>query len=115
MIEEPAALLALLIAAHFLCDYPLQGDWLSQAKNHNIALVSGETIWPLALFGHAAIHAGAVLLITNSLMLAAFEIILHSLIDYAKCDGRLTYNGDQIMHLLCKVVWFVAASFWMFQ
>ncbi|MFM1977463.1 MAG: hypothetical protein RL145_2309, partial [Pseudomonadota bacterium] len=30
---NPLSLLYLLIVAHFICDYPLQGDFLSKAKN----------------------------------------------------------------------------------
>lgn len=29
----PELMLTALIAGHFLCDYPLQGDFLSKAKN----------------------------------------------------------------------------------
>ncbi|WKA31626.1 DUF3307 domain-containing protein [Bradyrhizobium roseum] len=97
--------LFLLVAAHALCDYPLQGDWLSKAKNPTLDLVAGEMIWPLALLSHATIHAAAVLFITGSPWLAACEFFTHALIDYEKCRGLLTYNGDQILHLLCKALW----------
>jgi hypothetical protein len=95
---------AALFAAHFLCDYPLQGDWLSKAKNHKLDLV-GEKIWPLCLVGHAAIHAAAVMLIIGSAWIACFELIIHTATDYAKCDGRIGYNTDQYIHLACKIIW----------
>lgn len=95
----------LMLMAHGLCDYPLQGDWLSKAKNHKLSLVPGETIWPMALAFHAGIHAGAVYLITGSALVASLEFICHSAIDYAKCNGRLTYNQDQLLHIVCKVGW----------
>ncbi|WP_152045451.1 DUF3307 domain-containing protein [Aureimonas psammosilenae] len=94
-----------MLALHALCDYPLQGDWLSKAKNHKLTLVPGEAIWPGALACHAGIHASAVWMVTQSWLLAAFELIAHSVIDYAKCDGRLSYNQDQAMHVGCKVTW----------
>ncbi|MCA0318192.1 MAG: DUF3307 domain-containing protein [Proteobacteria bacterium] len=100
------AFLAMLIA-HAVCDYPLQGDWLSKAKNHNLSLVPGEVIWPHALAAHAGIHAGAVWFLTGSIVLGALEFVAHCLIDWAKCDGRLSYNQDQALHVLCKVVWAV--------
>jgi hypothetical protein len=98
------ALLWMLIA-HALCDYPLQGDWLSKAKNPSLTLVSGEEIWSLALMSHAAIHAGAVKLITGSWVLASFEFFAHVWTDYAKCRGYIKYNADQCIHLGCKACW----------
>ncbi|MFD1330793.1 DUF3307 domain-containing protein [Methylopila musalis] len=98
-------ILGLLLAAHALCDYPLQGDWLSKAKNHTLGLVPGEAIWPGALAAHAAIHGAAVGLITGSLWLALAETVAHAAIDYAKCDGRLSYNADQALHVACKLAW----------
>ncbi len=97
-------ILILMLVAHGVADYPLQGDWLSKAKNHKMDLV-GETIWPMALGQHAAVHAGAVYLITQSWLLASLEFISHAIIDYSKCDGRIGYNTDQILHVFCKIVW----------
>jgi hypothetical protein len=99
--------LFLMLAGHALADYPLQGDWLAKAKNHKLDLVPGESIWYLALWSHALIHALAVFLATGSPMLAFFEQVAHMVIDYAKCDGRIGYNTDQGLHIACKVVWFV--------
>lgn len=99
------ALLWMLIA-HAVADYPLQGDWLSKAKNPTLDLVPGQTIWPLALLSHAAIHAGAVKLATGSWVLAGCEFAAHTAIDYWKCRGGLSYNGDQVLHIVCKVFWF---------
>lgn len=99
-----ATLLALL-AVHALADYPLQGDWLAKAKNHKLSLVPGETIWPMALASHSLIHALGVYLVTSSLLMASFELVAHAAIDYGKCDGRLTYNQDQVAHVVCKLVY----------
>ena len=111
-----------LLAAHAVCDYPLQGDWLSKAKNPMLIFdpVKGlrrsedgdvysrdflEHIWPLALASHALIHAVAVQLITGSVALGAAEFVLHFIIDYAKCKGAFGYNVDQYLHILCKLAW----------
>lgn len=98
------ALLWMLIG-HAAADYPLQGEWLSKAKNPTMTLVPGETIWPGALISHAAIHAGAVKLATGSWLLAGFEFVAHCAIDYSKCVGRFGYNVDQALHVVCKIVW----------
>jgi hypothetical protein len=44
----------LMCVAHFLCDYPLQGDWLAKAKNPMLTPVEGESIWKGAMAGHCA-------------------------------------------------------------
>lgn len=97
--------LLLMLIAHAIADYPLQGDWLSKAKNHTLVLVPGETIWPGALASHCLIQAGGVWLVTQSWTLAALEFFAHVVIDYAKCSGKITYNQDQALHVACKFAW----------
>lgn len=94
---------ALMVAAHALADYPLQGDFLAKAKNHT-APIPGVP-WYQALTAHSAIHAGAVGVITGSLWLGLAEFVLHAATDYAKCDGRISFNTDQAIHIACKALW----------
>lgn len=96
-------LLLLLFAGHALCDYPLQGDFLAKGKNHK-APFAGMAAWQL-LLAHCLIHMGMVLLITGSAWLALAEMVIHYATDYAKCDGRITFNQDQAIHYGCKVLW----------
>lgn len=95
--------LALLVFAHFLADYPLQGDFLAQAKNRNTDL--GKMFWPHALTAHSVIHGGFVMLITGSVWLGLAEAVVHGVTDAAKCDNRITLNTDQFIHIACKVAW----------
>lgn len=104
---DPLALFALMVAAHCVADYPLQGDFLAKAKNRT-APVPGVP-WYQALGAHAAIHGGAVGLVTGSVTLGVCEAVAHALIDDAKCAGRLSYNQDQALHIACKAVWVAAA------
>jgi hypothetical protein len=94
-----------LCIVHALLDYPLQGDWLSKAKNPTLTLVPGETIWPLALTSHAAIQAGGVWIITGAWQLAVSEFLAHWTIDYLKCKKYFSYNHDQMLHIACKALW----------
>lgn len=96
-------LVLLLLAAHALCDYPLQGDFLSTAKNRQAPLPGVP--WFQALGAHALIHAGAVLVLTGVWWLAAFEAVAHAAIDDAKCAGRISFNTDQALHVLCKLAY----------
>lgn len=95
--------LALLLVAHALADYPLQGDFMARAKNPTAPLPGVP--WPWIMSAHAAIHAGFVGLITGSLLLGVLEFIAHWWIDYEKCRGRLTFGQDQSLHLWCKLMW----------
>jgi hypothetical protein len=99
--------LFLLLSAHCLCDYPLQGDFLSKGKNRRTNPFATWMPWYLCLIAHAFIHAGAVLLITNSLLCAFGELILHSVIDYLKCSGKFNAVIDQLLHLTCKILWVI--------
>jgi len=100
-------ILILLIAAHALCDYPLQGDFLARGKNHT-APIPGVPWWQ-AMWAHCAIHAGAVFLILGLWWLALAEFVIHFATDRAKCAGRISYNEDQTIHIGCKLVWFIIA------
>lgn len=105
-------ILLLLIAGHALADYPLQGDFLSKAKNHKSPIPGIP--WYQALLSHSAIHGGMVGLITGSIWLGLAEFILHNLIDYGKCDGKITFNQDQALHIVCKLAWVAAMILWTF-
>lgn len=98
-------LLFWLLVGHAIADYPLQGDFLSKAKNHRAPLPGIP--WMQALFWHALMHGGAVAYLTGSIGLGVAETVIHCGIDYLKCDGRTNLNVDQALHVLCKVGWVV--------
>lgn len=104
---SPALLLVALLTAHALCDYPLQGDFLSKAKNRN-APIPGVP-WQQALGAHSLIHGGAVALITGIWWLGLAEAVIHWVTDDAKCRGEISFNADQAIHVVCKLVWWVIA------
>jgi hypothetical protein len=112
------AMFALAIG-HALADFALQGDFLSQAKNRHadVARFFGERsqprgLWVHALTAHALIHAGTVWLITGSVVLGTIELIVHWLIDYAKCENWTSFSTDQLLHLACKAgyAWLLATG-----
>lgn len=99
-------LLLLLFAGHALCDYPLQGDFLSHGKNR---LLKGIP-WYQCLFSHALIHSGMVYIVTRymgyaSLSLALAELVIHAATDYTKGRGKISFNTDQGIHFACKLAW----------
>lgn len=98
-------ILALLIVGHALADYPLQGEFLSRAKNHHKP-IPGVPWWQ-ALLAHSTIHAGFVGVITGSFWLGLAELVIHAATDHAKCAGRISFGTDQAIHVACKVLWVV--------
>lgn len=102
-----------LILAHFVCDYPLQGDNLAQGKNPNLDPKRYGVNWQYWLAAHAATHGMAVSLLTGKPILGAIETILHSLIDFGKCEGKFGLHVDQALHFLCKAgYWFAITRGW---
>jgi hypothetical protein len=86
-------LLFLLLAAHALCDFALQNDYVAREKANSLVVMAS----------HAVLHGAAVTLLTGSLVLGCVETVLHAAIDTAKCRGRIGFNTDQLLHVACKV------------
>ncbi len=103
-----------LCIGHALADFPLQGEYLATAKNrHLLARLQDParpvSIWVSCMLAHCLIQAGFVWIITGSSLFALVELILHWIIDVAKCGGRTSFNQDQMLHLLCKVGYVLVA------
>ena len=96
------ATLILLFAGHALCDFPLQGQFLSDAKNRHKSV--GEH-WARALFAHSMIHCAMVYMVTGSVVFGLAELVIHSFTDFAKCEGWIDSTEDQAIHYACKVLW----------
>jgi hypothetical protein len=100
-----------LLITHALGDFAWQGSFLSQAKNrnadHTLFFPKGAPrgLWWTALVAHALIHAGGVWLVTGYVVLAFAELVLHSAIDYAKCEGWISFALDQTLHRICKLIY----------
>ncbi|MEP4079785.1 DUF3307 domain-containing protein [Haloferula sp.] len=101
-----------LVIGHAVADFALQGDFLAIAKNRhaNLDRFFGKDgapphVWVWALGAHSLIHAGAVWFITGSVVLGAAELVLHWVIDYAKSEGHTNFSIDQLLHLVCKLIY----------
>jgi|SRR5690606_16699579 len=100
--ESILMLALMLLGAHWLCDYPLQGQFLSDAK------VKGPLRF-YHLVAHAGIHGAAVALVTGNVWLGLAEWLAHTVIDEAKVRGRTTFAQDQAAHIICKIAWLAIA------
>ena len=99
--QGPFALFAAFVVAHALADFPLQGSYLALKKVRSQADSYSEYI--IALSAHSVIHAGAVWLVSGSLLLGMIELVLHRTIDAAKGNGKFGIVTDQMLHLVCKL------------
>lgn len=96
-------MILIMIFFHFLIDYPGQGDFLSKAKNR-FNPVPGVP-WYQAMTAHAFMHGFVVWFMTGSLILFVFEFFAHFIIDDLKCAGKLSFNEDQILHIMLKIAY----------
>lgn len=94
-----------LILFHYLADFGLQNDFIAKFKAPKSA-----PFWWHVMTGHCAIHALGVLVATGSHAMAVCEFVAHFSIDCLKCTGRLSFNQDQALHIVCKFVWFLLVS-----
>ncbi len=113
MMPDPSSFLGtvfVLWAMHFLADFPLQGPYMSQAKNFK--LPESDASWLPIMFGHCMIHAVMVWFVTSSFWLAWFMLVMHFLIDVLKCSGFFGHGAksfylDQFFHFVV-ILWIAA-------
>ena len=101
-------LFAGFLLLHTFCDFPMQGAYLSRQKCRCGAQSRAD--WIVALAAHSIIQAGGVWIVSGSLVLAAIELVLHAIIDTAKCEGHYGLVTDQLLHIGCKLLYLAAIA-----
>jgi hypothetical protein len=93
--------LILMLFLHFLADFPLQGDFLANAKDpsKNSPFVSVPS-----MFAHSSIHAGMTYILTGDTYIMFVMLLGHFMIDTFKCRGLLgvgprAFAHDQLLHV----------------
>ena len=106
---QGAELFFQFLVMHAVLDFMLQPDVMASAKNRasrfHQALDSSFPPWYYWLGAHSLGHGGAVYLVSGNLWLGLIETVLHGLIDYSKCEQKTSLAQDQLLHLVCKVVY----------
>jgi hypothetical protein len=101
--------LFLLLAGHAFCDFAVQPEAMGAGKSRRRHLAGEFSAslppWYAWLFGHAFVHGGMVWLITGSWLIGCLEVALHAFIDHLKCEGQLSFNQDQALHILTKFLY----------
>ena len=98
-----------LLVIHAALDFMLQPDVMASAKSRSSRLHltagGGFPPWYYWLGAHALGHGGAVYLVTGNLWLGLIETALHGLIDFSRCECKMSLHQDQALHVLCKVAY----------
>lgn len=99
----------LLIFGHALADFVLQPEAMGYGKNRNDKIHDNEAslfpVWYYWLTAHSVVHGGMVFLVTNSLLLAVVEVLVHWATDFAKCENWISMHMDQAIHIGCKLAY----------
>ena len=107
-----------LIIGHALADFVLQNEAMGSGKNRHspIHQAHGKHFpsWYYWLGAHALIHGGVVYLITGSWILGLIETAIHAVVDFSKCEDWIGFHVDQGLHVLCKIVYCIALSYYAF-
>lgn len=115
MIGQLLTLLFWLMVGHALADFPLQGEYLSQAKRHD-SRYGQNGFWFFALTAHALIHAAMVGLAIRLVFpqlgnagtaVMALEFVWHWSTDLAKARGAIGMKTDQLFHFTAKGCWVI--------
>ena len=95
------------MVGHAVADFALQTDWLERFKYRKAwAGMPGQRhYWVVPMTAHGLIHGGAVALATGSVVLGLAELVAHWIIDFGKGEGYYGFVPDQLLHLLCKLLW----------
>ena len=97
------------LVGHALGDYVFQRDIMARSKSRHADIYKtagpGFPGWYYWLLAHALVHGGAVFLISGSALLGIIETVLHTIIDYCKCEHWISLHLDQVLHILCKIAY----------
>ena len=97
------------MVGHALGDYVFQRDIMAKSKRRNADIFQsagpGFPAWYYWLISHALVHGGIVFLIAGSTVLGLIETVLHTIIDFCKCEHWINLHVDQALHILCKLAY----------
>jgi hypothetical protein len=109
----------MLMFLHAIADFALQSDVMAKGKNRNNEKIQRlhwiqelerdpkdfKKTWFYWLSAHALIQGGLILLIFGNVWIAMIEIVTHFIIDFTKCENKLTPHQDQAFHFTLRIVY----------
>jgi hypothetical protein len=109
-------MLFFLLAGHALVDFATQSDRMAVSKSRWTAPTEpGTAPWYFWLTAHAVLHGAAVGAVVrwfgydwyNAVGFALAETAAHWAIDFGKGDRLYGVHIDQVLHILCKIAWYL--------
>lgn len=94
-----------LLAAHYFGDFVFQTEYMAI---HKSPFLKSTTPFIHPLVAHVVVNGTLVWLATGSILLGLFEVVAHCIIDILKCGNAIDYNLDQLLHLWCKIIFFLS-------
>jgi len=124
LLGQMGVLFFALAIGHAFADFALQSQFMAVNKNRNLVPKDTDdgkpsSMWIHVLSAHSLVHAGVVWMILSDFKhawaFAMAEFVAHWWIDFAKCDGKTSFNMDQGLHYVCKatyvaIIWAGLAS-----
>lgn len=105
-------LFVLLLMMHALTDFALQPRQMALGKSKKTNELEQWVPWYYWLTSHALIQGFGIYLITCSMTLGITEVILHWCIDHLKCIGMTNIHEDQLIHILCLIIYTLIYHIW---
>ncbi len=102
-----------LVAVHYLCDFPLQSEFMAKGKSDRRP--SAYPRWHI-MIAHCAIHAGGVALVMSltqapfAMVFGVVEFAWHICTDEVKNRGWIGAHIDQGSHLIAKAAYVTAVA-----
>ena len=97
------------LVGHALGDFAFQREIMAKSKSRHAQIYKTAPPnfpgWYYWLFSHALVHGGFVFLISGSALLGVVETVLHTIIDFSKCEHWINLHVDQALHMLCKLAY----------
>jgi len=97
--------LFILLCAHALADFPLQGQYLAVGKFRENSHWEGRPHWLFCLTYHALIHGIVVAVLLSQINYYPFHYgvlaaVVHWFIDFARGEKLFGINWDQFIHIV---------------
>lgn len=100
-----------LLVAHAFTDYVFQSEFMANAKQPESTYRRdkyGPWWWWMA--AHGLINGAGVVFATGYVWLGIVESVVHSVTDYAKCQGHINTKQDQMIHVGSKGIYALIAA-----
>ncbi len=104
-------ILFMLLFLHFLGDFTFQTESMAKGKNRHRKpdyIPKGQKFkktWFYWLSAHAFIQGGLIYIFFPIIWIVLFEVIMHFILDFLKCENITNPHIDQFFHFLLRIIY----------